>query len=92
MLNDLAADLDSTDTSKQVLQAKKARLAKENRILNELLNAEQDSRRLLESGQLDSIKALWAKYQNTITEEKSKYAKLEDTRKALVRAWFMNLA
>ena len=87
-LKELTADLDNSDGTKQSLQAYRAKLSRENGRLKELLDEEADTRRIAESAQLDGVKALWTKFQNTISQERASYAKLEDSRKALVRLAF----
>ncbi|KAF9519353.1 hypothetical protein BS47DRAFT_1337113 [Hydnum rufescens UP504] len=84
VLRDITADLDHTDGTKQSLQTHRAKLAQENARLKELLDEEADTRRANESAQLDGVKALWTKFQHTISQEQASYAKLEDSRKALL--------
>lgn len=84
-LRDLTADFENNDGSKQALQAHKDRLAHEKARLTELLEDEADARRAAEAAQMGGVKAMWEKFQNTITAERSSYAKLEDSRKALVQ-------
>jgi myosin heavy chain 9/10/11/14 len=88
VLRNITADLDHTDGTKQSLQAYRAKLVQENARLKELLDEEADTRRVNESAQLDGVKALWTKFQHTISQEQASYAKLEDSRKALVGLTF----
>jgi myosin heavy chain 9/10/11/14 len=83
-LRELTADLENSDGSKQSLQQYKARLAKENSRLNELLEDEAEARRHAEVAQLNGIQEIWNKFQNTIDTERESYARLEESRKALV--------
>lgn len=84
-LKDLSAEVEQMDGSAQSVHAHRARIARDNERLRELLNEEAEARRISESKSLDNVKTLWNKFQNTITEERANYAKLEDSRKALVR-------
>ncbi|KZS87343.1 hypothetical protein SISNIDRAFT_303444 [Sistotremastrum niveocremeum HHB9708] len=83
-MRQLMSDLESTDGSKQSLHSSKSRLARENLKLNQLLEEEAEARRTADAAQLDGIKALWTKFQNTITDERESYSKLEESRRALV--------
>ena len=85
-LRDMIADLENSDGSKQFLQQYRSRLTKENARLAELLEEEAEARRAAESAQIDGIQAMWTKFQNTITAERENYARLEESRKALVCA------
>lgn len=83
-LRDLTAELDKSDGSKQSLEQYRIRLSKENARLAELLEEEAEARRAAEAAQLDGIQAMWDKFQNTIADERESYARLEESRKALV--------
>lgn len=83
-LRELSQDLDKSDGSKQSLQAYRARLAKENGRLNELLADEAEARQASENAQLDGVKSMWSKFQNLMSEERESYTKLEESRRALV--------
>lgn len=85
-LRELTAELDSSDGSVQSLQQYRGRLAKENGRLAELLEDEAEARRHAEAAQLTGIQEVWNKFQNTIAAERESYARLEESRKALVRA------
>jgi myosin heavy chain 9/10/11/14 len=83
-LRDMAADLDSTDGSKQNLERTRARLSKENARLAELLEEEAETRRVAEAAQKDGVQFLWQKFKNTMATEQESYSRLEESRKALV--------
>ncbi|KAK0188801.1 hypothetical protein F5146DRAFT_680611 [Armillaria mellea] len=83
-IRDMTADLENSDGSKQSLQTYRARLAKENVRLGELLREEAEARRAAESAQVDGIQTMWTKFQNTISEERQNYSRLEESRKALL--------
>lgn len=83
-LRELTEDLDGSDGSKQSLQAHRAKLARENARLKELLDDEGKARQTASTAQLDSVKAMWDKFQQTISGERESYTKLEDSRRALV--------
>jgi myosin protein heavy chain len=83
-LRELTSDLDKSDGSKQSIQAYRSKLAKENSRLGELLDEEAEARRTAEAAQMDGVKAMWSKFQGTISAERESYAKLEESRKALV--------
>lgn len=84
-IREMTADLENSDGSKQFLQQYRSRLAKENKRLAELLEEEAEARRSAEAAQIDGIQAVWSKFQKTIDDERSSYAQLEESRKALVR-------
>lgn len=83
-LRELSQDLDKSDGSKQSLQAYRARLAKENARLNELLADEAQARQATENAQLGGVKSMWAKFNGLMSEERESYNKLEESRRALV--------
>ncbi|KIK63916.1 hypothetical protein GYMLUDRAFT_423423 [Collybiopsis luxurians FD-317 M1] len=83
-IREMTADLENSDGSKQFLQQYRARLAKENKRLAELLEEEAQARRSAELAQIDGIQAVWSKFQKTIDNERQSYAQLEESRKALV--------
>lgn len=85
-VKDMSAELDNSDGSKQALQQYRARLAHENEQLAALLAEEADARRAAEAAQVEGIQTVWNRFQDTITEEKRNYARLEESRKALVRS------
>ena len=83
-LRELTAELEKTDGSKQSLEQYRVRLSKENARLMELLEEEAEARRVAEAAQLDGVQAMWDKFQSTIADERETYARLEESRKALV--------
>ncbi|KAL0958896.1 hypothetical protein HGRIS_014214 [Hohenbuehelia grisea] len=83
-VREMTAQLENTDGSRQFLENYRTRLSKENARLQELLREEAEARRAAESAQIDGVQAIWAKFQNTIAEERENYARLEESRKALV--------
>lgn len=84
-IRDMTAELEKSDGSRQSLEQYKARLMKENAKLSELLKDEADARRAAASAHVDGIQAMWAKFQKSLSEERENYARLEESRKALVR-------
>lgn len=90
-LKGLTADLEKSDGSRQSLQAHKARVARENARLTDLLNQEAEARRTAEASQIDGINAMWKKFQNAIDGERESFTKLEDSRKALASFRFISL-
>ena len=85
-LRELTVDLENSDGSKQSLEKHRSKVARENNRLAELLNEEAEARRASEASQMDGIKTMWQKFQTTIETERESYGRLEETRKALVRA------
>ncbi|KAG8927012.1 hypothetical protein FRC02_008540 [Tulasnella sp. 418] len=83
-LRDIMFDLENSDGSKQSLQAHRSKLARENARLADLIDEEARARRTAESAQISGIQSMWDKFQKTINEERESYAKLEESRKALV--------
>ncbi|KAF8958407.1 myosin II heavy chain [Flammula alnicola] len=83
-VRELTAELDNSDGSKHFLEQYKARLVKENARLTELLQEEAEARRTAEASQIDGVQAMWAKFQQTIAEERENYTRLEASRKALL--------
>ncbi|KAG8883338.1 hypothetical protein FRB97_006763 [Tulasnella sp. 331] len=83
-LRELTEDLDNSDGSKQSLQAHRAKLARENARLMELLDDEGEARQTASSAQMDGVKAMWDKFQHTINSERESYSKLEESRRALL--------
>ncbi|OCB91229.1 nonmuscle myosin heavy chain b [Sanghuangporus baumii] len=83
-LRDMAAELETLDGSKQSLQAYKKRMAKENARLNELLSEEAQARRASEANHLVGLQSMWDKFQDTISEERENYNRLEESRRALL--------
>lgn len=83
-LRDMSAELETLDGSKQSLQSYKARLARENSRLNELLNDEAQARRASNSNHMDGLQSMWDKFESTITEERESYSRLDESRRALV--------
>ena len=83
-LRELTVDLESSDGSKQSLEKHRAKVARENNRLAELLNEEAEARRASEASQMDGIKTMWQKFQTTIETERESYGRLEESRKALV--------
>ncbi|KZT64665.1 nonmuscle myosin heavy chain b [Daedalea quercina L-15889] len=83
-LREMTAELSSSDGSKQSLEQYRARLAKENARLAELLEDEAEARRAAEAAQVNGVQAMWDKFQTTIQQERDSYSRLEESRKALV--------
>ncbi|KIJ56408.1 hypothetical protein M422DRAFT_150276 [Sphaerobolus stellatus SS14] len=83
-LREISAEFENNDGSVQALQAHKARLARERARLAVLLEEEAEARRTSEATQMDGVKAMWDKFQNTIAQERESYTKLEDSRRALL--------
>ncbi|KAJ8508333.1 hypothetical protein ONZ45_g9391 [Pleurotus djamor] len=83
-IRDMLAELERSDDSKQSIDNYRKRLAKENSRLSELLHEESEARRAAEAAQIDGVQSMWNKFQNTISEERESYARLEESRKALV--------
>ncbi|TFK47329.1 nonmuscle myosin heavy chain b [Heliocybe sulcata] len=83
-LRELTADLESSDGSVESLQQYRARLARENARLAELLREEAEARQSAESTQIDNVQALWTQFQGTISQERESYDRLEESRKALM--------
>jgi myosin protein heavy chain len=86
-LRDMTAELENSDGSKQFLQRYRARLSQENTRLGELLQDEMEARRAAEAAQMDGVQAMWSKFQRTMEAERETYFRLEESRKALVRAY-----
>jgi myosin heavy chain 9/10/11/14 len=86
-LREIMADLENSDGSKQFLHQYRSRLTKENKRLAELLEEEAEARRAAESAQIDGVQAMWTKFQSAITAERENYARLEESRKALVSSY-----
>ncbi|KAG6914825.1 hypothetical protein DXG01_015126 [Tephrocybe rancida] len=83
-IREMTSDLENSDGSKQFLQQYRSRLSKENARLAELLEEEAEARRAAEASQIDGVQAMWTKFQNTISSERESYARLEESRKALL--------
>ena len=83
-LNELNAELDKSDGSIHSLEQYKVKMARENKRLVELLEDEREARRAAEATQIGGDKELWNKFQSTIAGERESYARLEESRKALV--------
>lgn len=83
-LREVTEELQNSDGSKQSIESCRARLSKENARLTELLKEEAEARRAAEAAQLDGVQAMWDRFQNTISQERESYARLEESRKALV--------
>ena len=83
-LNELNAELDRSDGSIHSLEQYKVKMARENKRLLELLEDEREARRAAEAAQIGGDKELWNKFQSTIAGERESYARLEESRKALV--------
>ena len=84
-LNELNAEIDKSDASIHSLEQYKVKMARENKRLLELLEDEREARRAAEAAQIGGDKELWNKFQSTIDGERDSYARLEESRKALVR-------
>ncbi|KAI0780379.1 hypothetical protein BD413DRAFT_718 [Trametes elegans] len=83
-LREVTEELQNSDGSKQSVEACRARLAKENAKLAELLQEEAEARRAAHAAQLDGVQAMWERFQTTISQERESYTRLEESRKALV--------
>lgn len=83
-IREMLAELENSDGSKQFLQQYRARLSRENAKLAELLQEEAEARRTAEAAQVDGIQAMWTKFQKTLEDERDSYARLEESRKAIV--------
>ncbi|CAG7850212.1 Myosin heavy chain, non-muscle AltName: Full=Myosin II; AltName: Full=Non-muscle MHC; AltName: Full=Zipper protein [Serendipita indica DSM 11827] len=83
-LHSLTTDLERSDGSKQSLQAHRAKIARENAKLVDLLHQESEARRATEASQTDGINAMWKKFQTTIDSERANYSRLEESRKSLM--------
>jgi myosin heavy chain 9/10/11/14 len=83
-LLDLTAELENSDGSLQSLGQYRSRLSREKGRLAELLQDEVEARKAAEAAQIGGDQALWAKFQDTVTGERESYARLEESRKALV--------
>ncbi|TBU21401.1 nonmuscle myosin heavy chain b [Dichomitus squalens] len=83
-LREVTEELQNNDGSKQSIENTRARLAKENARLAELLEEEAEARRAAQAAQLDGVQAMWDRFQNTIDQERESYTRLEESRKALV--------
>ena len=83
-LNELNAELDKSDGSIHSLEQYKVKMARENKRLVELLEDEREARRAAEAAQIGGDKELWNRFQSTIAGERESYARLEESRKALV--------
>jgi myosin heavy chain 9/10/11/14 len=84
LLRDMTAELENSDGSKQSLEKYRARLTREKTKLQELLEDEAEARRAAEASQLQDVQAMWKKFQSALVEERESYARLEESRKALV--------
>jgi len=91
-LRDLSMGVEKMDGSAESVHKHRDRIARDNARLRELLDEEADARRISETKPLDSANALWSKYQTAITEERANYAKLEESRKALVSSQLWQFA
>ena len=83
-LREMTSDFDKLDGSKQSIEAYRQRLRRENSRLQELLNDEAKARQASESSHIEGLQDMWNKFQNTISEERESYTRLEDSRRALV--------
>ncbi|KIY70319.1 nonmuscle myosin heavy chain b [Cylindrobasidium torrendii FP15055 ss-10] len=83
-LRDVTAEMDTTDGSKASMQSYRARLAKENARLAELVKEEAEARHAAQAAQIDGVQAIWAKFQSSIDAERQNYSRLEESRKALL--------
>lgn len=83
-LKEMTEELQHSDGSKQSLQAYRARLAKENTKLTDLLKEEALSRREASAAHMEGLQSMWNKFQETISDERESYTRLEESRKALV--------
>ncbi|KAG8784773.1 hypothetical protein FRC15_002641 [Serendipita sp. 397] len=83
-LRELTSDLETSDGTRQSLQAHRSKVARENARLAELLGQEAEARRAAEAAHADGINAMWKKFQATIDNERESYIKLEESRKALL--------
>ena len=84
-LHSVTTDLERSDGTKQSLQAHRAKIARENARLLDLLHQESEARRATEASQTDGVNSMWKKFQTTIDGERASYSRLEDSRKSMVR-------
>lgn len=84
LLRDMTSELEKSDGSKQSLEQYRTRLSKENSRLSELLEDEAEARRAAEAAQLKDVQTMWQKFQKALLDERENYARLEESRKALV--------
>ncbi|TFK62490.1 hypothetical protein BDN72DRAFT_390460 [Pluteus cervinus] len=83
-LRTLSTELDHGDGSKQFLLQYRSKVAEDNARLGKLLNEEAKARRMVETGPTDNIQGVWRKFKDTIDSERENYARLEESRKALL--------
>lgn len=83
-IREMTSELEKSDGSRHFLQQYKARLVKENQKLSELLKDEAEARRAAETAQIDGVQAMWTKFQKTLADEREGYARLDESRKALL--------
>ncbi|KAH7890387.1 hypothetical protein F5I97DRAFT_21807 [Phlebopus sp. FC_14] len=83
LVRELTADLDSSNESTVSLQSYRQRLARENARLSSMLKDEATARRAAEAVHAGG-QAVWEKFQAAISEEREAYARLEDSRKAML--------
>ncbi|KAI0828577.1 nonmuscle myosin heavy chain b [Trametes gibbosa] len=83
-LREMTEELQNSDGSKQSFESYRARLAKENAKLAELLQEEAEARRAAQAAQLDGVQAMWDRFQTTISQERESYTRLEESKKALL--------
>uniref|UniRef100_A0A8H8CJM1 Nonmuscle myosin heavy chain b n=1 Tax=Psilocybe cubensis TaxID=181762 RepID=A0A8H8CJM1_PSICU len=83
-VHDLTVELSKSDGSKQFLEHYRAHLVSENEKLTQLLKEEAEARRTAEAARIDGVQTIWAKFQQTIADERENYARLEESRKALL--------
>jgi myosin heavy chain 9/10/11/14 len=84
-LKELMAEMENLDGSKQSVDRYRQHLTLENERLSQLLMEEAEARRASEAAQFTGVQEMWAKFQDTIAMERDNYARLEESRKALVR-------
>lgn len=84
-LQEMTSELDNSDGTRHSVEQYRGRLSRENERLAELLQDEINARKAAETAQVGGDKELWAKFQSTISGERESYARLEESRKALVR-------
>jgi myosin heavy chain 9/10/11/14 len=87
-LREVTSDLEKSDGSKAHLQRCQARLSKEKARLAELLEEEALARHTAQANHSEGVQAIWNKFKATMEEERQSYARLEESRKALVSAYF----
>ncbi|KAF8657591.1 hypothetical protein AX16_002172 [Volvariella volvacea WC 439] len=77
-------ELQNGDLSEASLAHYRSRLLDENSRLGQLLDDEAAARRAAEAAQFEGVQSMWDKFKDMISVEQESYAKLEESRKALL--------